>query len=412
MRRALRLAGATAAAALAACAAAPRPVSPATPAPAVAERRIMVTLQPAPPQLARRVLHELEVAYGLPGGRAWPMASLGIECAVFELPEGRPTAPLLRRLASDPRVDSVQPVYRFETLGGESAYASLQYGNRAIRADAAHRWATGKDVKVAVIDTGVDVTHPDLRGRVARSGNFVEQGGQSFTRDVHGTEVAGVIAASPAAGNGIVGVAPGADLFALKACWQRAPDRPQAMCDSYTLAKAVDFAIAEGAQVLNLSLAGPEDPLLARLLRKAVERGIVVVAAAAEGEGAEGARFPGSLAEAIAVHASGPRGRLRVPAPPGLPAPLAAPGVDVLTTSPHDSYDFASGSSFSAAHVSGLVALLLERRPDLTPAAVRDLLQATARRSPEESDPATVAAVVDACAALARLLGPTVTCPE
>ncbi len=322
---------------------------------------------------------------------------------VFQVPADRAPGDVAGRLARDPRVRSAQPILTFHTTAGPPAaggdpYAHLQHSAAALRLPQAHRAATGKGVQVAVIDTGVDLDHPDLRGRVTAAGNFVDRGEQTFTSDVHGTAVAGVIAA--AAGNevGIAGVAPDAQLLALKACWPEAPGARQALCNSYTLAKAVDFALTSRAQVLNFSLTGPPDPLLGRLLKSALERGIAVVAAADPRGG-----FPASLDGVLAVMATGPGpgvgpGVREVRPAPARRAHLAAPGVDILSTVPRASYDFFTGSSLAAAEVSGVAALLLERRPRLTPAQIAAAILQTSRPSaPGE------AGTVDACAALARV---------
>lgn len=355
----------------------------------------MITLKPAPPALWSRTTFELEQTYRLRTIFAWTMVSLGEQCVVFEIPRDRSPDEILRRLRADPRVGSAQPIATFDTLAEapyNDPYAHLQRSIQALTLEKAHRWATGKGVRIAVIDTGVDVDHPDLRGRIARVGNFVERGEQGFTNDVHGTAVAGVIAAATNNQVGIVGVAPQAEIYALKACWPKAPGTREAVCDSYTLARAIDFAITQGAQVLNFSLAGPHDPLLARLIGAALQRGIVVVAADA-GDGLRS--FPAGLQGVIGV-----LGVDQVPAgasPRAGPAGLGAPSVDILTTVPHGSYDFFSGSSLAAAQVSGIVALLLEREPGLTPAQLADLLRRTSRRNSP--------AQVDACAALAAALG-------
>src|SRR6202007_1869763 len=97
--------------------------------------------------------------------------------------------------------------------------------------------------------------------------------------DTMATAGPGSTPAARKAATGLVGVAPQAEVFALKACWQERPGAREAVCDSYTLSKAIDFAISQGAQVLNFSLAGPPDPMIAKLVRAALGRGIVVVAA-------------------------------------------------------------------------------------------------------------------------------------
>jgi subtilisin family serine protease len=372
--------------------------------------RVMVTLAPAPPPIWNEITLDLERTYRLRTVFAWSLQSLGERCIVFEAPADHPVEGLLRRLASDPRVELVQRVQRFTTQAAHTASLAvpLQHAALALRLEQAHRWATGRGVRIAVIDTGVDVEHPELRGRIAKVGNFVDRGSgsePSFNTDIHGTAVAGVIAAARNADIGLVGVAPQAQVFALKACWQERPGAREAVCDSYTLAKAIDFAITQGAQVLNFSLAGPSDPLLAKLVAAALARGIVVVAA----DGPDAARsFPASQPGVLGVAGSDDlQGGLRFPTRRLAAGTLAAPGVDILTTVPHGHYDFFSGASFAAAQVSGVAALLLEREPRLTPVQLARLFHRTGHPIPAPpGDPsATAVDQVDACAALAASLG-------
>jgi len=384
--------------------------------PEFSERQLLVTLPPMPPQVLAERTAEIAVSYRLRTVFTWPLASLGGEpCIVFEVFGDRSPEDVARRLAADPRVRSAQPIHLFEAHAGAPAsdrgdhgdpYEHLQYAAQALRLDEAHRRATGKGVRVAVVDTGVDLDHPDLRGRIAKAGNFVDRGEQTFTSDIHGTAVAGVLAASAGNDVGIVGVAPEAEILALKACWPRSPGTRQAICNSYTLAKAIDAAIAERAQVLNLSLGGPPDPLLTRIVRKALEKGIAVVAAgAADGSGRPG--FPASVEGVIAVAGSGPDGQVPQILNAGGGALLAAPGVDILSTVPRGAYDFFTGSSLAAAEVSGVAALLLEKNPKLSPAQIKELIVGTARRQPAEADPPGDPQIelVDACAAVARAAG-------
>lgn len=402
--------------------------------------QVLVTLPAGPPPVWERHAREIAAAHGLYLYGAWTMRSLGVPCIVYGVAPGERLDRVVRRLADDPRVESAQPVQRFEVLAERPAverpavdlvagqraaadrsagdpYAHLQHGAATLRSAAAHRWATGRGVRVAVIDTGVDVTHPDLAARIVEAANFVDHGGRTFNRDVHGTAVAGVLAAVAGNGIGIAGVAPEADLLVLKACVPREPAGLEAVCDSYSLAQAVDAAIVLGARVVNLSLSGPHDPLLARLLAHGVEGGAVVVAAADPRRADRG--FPASMAQVIAVVAvekpagealggagdgelvQAVEGRGSAPdavAARPLPALLAAPGADLLTTVPGGGYDFVSGVSLAAAQVAGVVALLLERAPELTPAEVADRLREGGEASPH-------ATVVDACLAVARLVG-------
>ncbi len=388
-----------------------RPSGPANPAAAQGDtaQQVMITYPAAPPSLWARNTAELAQTYRMRVVFAWTMASIGEHCVVFEVPRGRSVHEMVQRLASDPRIGVAQPLQAFETQGaGGDPYAHLQHGSQALRVDQAHRLATGRGVRVAVIDTGVDFDHPDLRGRVVKANNFVDVGEGTFTSDVHGTAVAGVIAAAANNDVGIVGVAPGAELYALKACWPRSPGSREAACNSYTLAKAVDSAILQGAQVLNFSLAGPEDPLLGKLVGAALSRGIVVVAA--DG-GAPGRSFPATYKGVIGVLGcddlkGGPAKPTERSPGAAAGAGLAAPAIDILSTAPHNAYDFFSGSSLAAAQVTGIAALLLEKNPKLTPAQIRDIVRKTAHPlASAPGVPAVPLVQVDACAAVASVVG-------
>lgn len=364
-------------------------------------QQLLVLLEPGPGW--QRQSADLAAEYGLSQVAAWTVAALdGVPCVVYAPARDVPLPLLLRRLASDPRVDVAQPLQRFRVLAEEGSfndpYAELQTGVAELSLAAVHRAATGKGVKIGVVDTGVDLDHPDLRGRIAGAGNYVDQGERSFTSDVHGTAVAGILAAGSNNQVGIVGVAPGASVYAFKACWQDPPESRQAVCDSYTLARAMDAALAAKVQVLNLSLSGPPDPFLERLVGAALRRRTVVVTAW-DGAAPQGG-FPSSLEGVLAVGAQLRAGE----APPAARPPITAPAVDVLSTAPRGAYDFFNGSSFAAAHAAGVAALLLELRPELSPAEVRELLMASA--GGEGDAPARLAP----CAALARLTGRQV-CP-
>ena len=366
------------------------------------ERVVVVTLAPTLSDSSDRITAELASTHGLRHVGAFPLTSIGVHCVVFEVPPNRAMDEVVRALTADPRVESAQPnqVFRSLATGPPDPYASFQYGARVIRAPQAHRWATGRGVTVAVIDTGIETEHPDLQGRVAKTANFVDGGAQSFARDRHGTAVAGVIGARAKNKDGIFGVAPEAALIGIKACWHSPAGGLEARCSSWTLAKAIDFAVVNGTRVVNLSLGGPPDPLLSRLIAKAIERGTTVVAAAMEGAGAPG--FPASLPEVIGVVASDSHNDVRS-GERNLATMLAAPGVEILTTAPPHAYAFLSGTSMAAAHVSGVVALLLQQEPMMSPGQVRLVLFATAR--PVTATGVPPIGLVDACAALARLVG-------
>lgn len=397
------LAAAIAAASLAlGCAGTPlAPTASATPVQLQA-RQIIVAIPLVTPALRGEQARGLARQYDLELVGAFPLGSIDVHCIVFEVPSGRNVDDATRELAAHPGVRLVQANQQFESMANAHSdpYASFQYGAERLRAGDAHGWATGKGVRVAVVDTGVDTEHPDLAGRVAASRNFVQGGEEHFARDAHGTGVAGVIAARADNGEGIYGIAPDAELVVAKACWQRTADDGSALCSSWTLARAIDYAIASRVRVLNLSLAGPEDPLLARVLAAADAAGVVIAAAAGD-DGAP--RFPASLDFVIAVVASDERGVVQGPATGAAGGALAAPGVEIITTAPGARYHFLSGSSLSTAHVSGAAALLLERDPELSGAAVAELLAGSAGSGGGAGG--APLRNIDACAALRELSG-------
>jgi hypothetical protein len=323
-------------------------------------------------QRAASTLAALKQSYGLHEITGWPIKALDLYCAVLEPPPGMTRDELLRALASDDRVQLAQPLQDYSVYADaphgahryNDPYADLQRGFVETDAALAQDISQGDGVHIAIVDTGIDMTHPDLRGRVRDARNEVDDDAASFNRDRHGTEVAGIIAAIGDNHQGIVGMAPGATLNVYKACWYPPVPNPGARCNSFTLAKALAAVIDTDARIVNLSLGGPADPLLDRLLTKLLSQDRIVVAAMPPDGAADG--FPNDVPGVLVVRVSGMSA-----APPGV---LSAPGNDILTTQPGAGYDFTSGSSMAAAHVSGIAALLLSLAPKLDARTVRDLL--------------------------------------
>lgn len=357
-------------------------------------RQVLVTLPERLKSQWPAIKSELAKQHAIQETGEFPLTSIGVDCLVYKIPDYKPFAQTIERLKADKRVTLVQENQVFEGIqGGESdEFAALSYGPQLIHADRAHRLATGKGVKIAVIDTGAEKNHPDLKDRIVQSANFVEGGDRSFTRDKHGTAVTGVIAARANDGIGIYGIAPDADIAVYKACWY--PEDAQhgkAQCSSWTLAKALDAAINQEAKIINLSLAGPEDKLMKELLETAHAKGITVVAAALEK--AEKPGFPADSSLTIPVVSADPDGKTAKPKwLDAYPQTVAAPGVDILTTVPKEGYDFVSGSSLATAHVSGIVALLLELKPELSPDQIKGYLHQNGHPK------ATHLSVLDICA--------------
>ena len=343
-----------------------------------------------PSLAARQMMRALENDYGLREVSAWPIAPLHMHCAVLEVPEGLDRPTLLAAMAQDRRIRLAQPLQSFATRTGgyNDPYVGLQQGLRQMNVEEAHPWSQGEGVKVAIIDTGADTQHPDLRSNVAAAVNFVDSDDVQFQHDRHGTEVAGVIAAVANNREGIVGVAPRARLLLFKACWQARLDADAALCNSFTLARALVAAIDAHAQIVNLSLAGPADPLLGDLIREGLRRGVLFVGAAAP-DAAQGRR--GLMHEPGVIEVAG-AGSEAVAGPV-----LYAPSREILTLLPGGHYDFASGDSIATAQVSGVLALLVAKRAGLSAGDAYRVLRDTSVHSG--------GTLVDACAAVSSLMG-------
>ena len=354
----------------------------------------------------RATLASISRDYQLTKVAEWPIHALAMQCAVMRIPPGESREALMARLAADKRVRLVQALQRFKTLtstprnasiaAAGDPYTKVQPSLQQMGVVEAHERSTGQGISIAVIDTGLDDTHPELTGRIVLEKNFVDGDAHQFRQDRHGTAVGGIIAANENNG-GMVGIAPSARLLALKACWQLGPDSAEAECNSYTLAKALAEAIARRPQIINMSLTGPSDPLLQSLAELASAQGIVLVGPAAASS-ARGERFPASVPGLLSTQVATATHRLGT---------LSAPGSDILTLAPGGRYDFASGDSTAVAAVSGVAALLLAAKNDLTAAQLSALLSASIPAAALSSTAGGGTVAINACQALIELLGST-----
>lgn len=282
-------------------------------------------------------------------------------------------------------------------------------------------------VLIGVIDSGIDLQHPDLRGQIWRNlaevngiqgvdddgngyvddvngwdfvdapdlpgeGDYMERDADPSDESGHGTHVAGIIAARAGNGIGIAGIAPNAQLMVLRAGFNL---DGQGYLEDDDLAAALVYAVENGARVVNMSWGDPAySPLLEDAIRYAWSHG-VLLAAAAGNEAAPAAFYPARFSETIAVAATGRKGVPTSFTNWGPSMDLGAPGAWIWSTVPGGRYAQRSGTSMAAAHVSGAAARLLLRRPELSPEEVRAVL-ALGAASPGASpwSPVTGAGVV------------------
>jgi subtilisin family serine protease len=306
---------------------------------------------------SRNVARRVATQFGLAVVDDWPMPMVGVDCFIMSVPAGRSAQQTADLVARDSRIAWTQPVQLYTAQGsrteGDDPLFPAQPAARQWQLAKLHRLATGTGVRVAVVDSGIDINHPDLAGQVAVNRNFVA--GRAMAAEQHGTEVAGIIAARAGNGIGLAGIAPAAKLLGLRACWQTSA---KTLCDSFSLAKALYFAIDQRAPVINMSLSGPDDRLLRQLLKVALAKGETVVAAFDRSQSDGG--FPASVPGVIAVSDSAGAGA----------GVYVAPGRGVPTTEPGGRWFLVNGSSFAAAHVSGLFALVRQRSSTLSPTLI------------------------------------------
>jgi Subtilase family len=350
---------------------------------------------------AAAVIQELERKHSLTRVSEWPIEQLQMHCVLFRIPPGTTREAVIEKLLQDKRVLIAQPLNEFESATSATPpladpYARLQTNFSALDVAEAHNISRGAGIRVAIIDTGVDTQHPDLAGRTLLTRNYIDDDATEFRNDRHGTQIAGLIAAAANNGIGTIGVAPDVKLLAYKACWQPSPSAG-GRCNSFTLAQALADALLAKAQVINLSLVGPSDPLLEALVGKAIDAGIIVVGAVSDDPRFG---FPAKLPRVLPV----------AEAETSLDAGsvLRAPARDIVTLVPNGHYDFASGSSLATAQVTGVVALLLARNQKLGVERMRTLLEQSTVRHDTTRGPFLS---VNACAALAQVV-PGAVCAQ
>jgi len=300
------------------------------------------------PVSLRNDVREIVSQYDLRVVDVWPLENIHELCLVVRFdPRELPALKLDRRIAS------IQTVNHFDVMGGISyndPKFSLQFGDQTEQLQKLHEWSTGENIRVGIIDTPVDLDHEDLRDQIISQQIFIKDN-LDEKDELHGTAVAGIIAANSDNGIGVVGFAPDVSLNSYAACYYR-DSWKRGVCDTFSLAKALAAAHEDQLDIVNLSLAGPEDPLLTRLISSLVADGTIVIAADNLSNPAK--RFPASMHTVIAVTTPN--------AIRSFQSPVVRTADEHLSTKPGDAYQFFYGASMSAARITALTSLMVSKQ--------------------------------------------------
>ena len=334
----------------------------ANPGPALYAKQVLVLIDQGQPAALEDILAQ---QYNLQRLNNQTLTLIAARAQLYAIPDGRTVAALVSVLGADPRVRLAQGNFAYrrqgETSKAQQAEAP-QYALSKMSVAPAHEMALGRGVRIAVIDFAIDAAHPDLAGAVLNA--FDATNRSADTSDGHGTAVAGIIGARGT----VRGVAPMAEILAVRAFAPLAKQQPIAS-SSVILLRAIEWSVVNGAQVLNMSFVGPRDPAVQAMIEAAQKRNAVIVAAAGNGGSSAPPAYPAAYPGVIAVTAIDATDKRYPHANRGKYIAISAPGVDILAPADGGRHAFLSGTSFAAAHVSGIVALLSGAQPQ--PAAAR-----------------------------------------
>jgi filamentous hemagglutinin family protein len=295
---------------------------------------------------------------------------MGRRLFTVQLPNGRNLRDLFGILDNNKNV-SAAPIYKFTLTQADPVTNkgdSSQYVVNQLHLDKVHAIATGKGITIALIDSEVDKRHTELQGAISEE---LDTLGSTESLQSHGTQMAGAIVAH----DRLLGVAPDAKILAVRAF---GGSNSTAEATTLSILKGIEWATSRGARIINMSFAGPRDPLLERALKEAHDKGVVLIAAAGNAGPKSPPLYPGADPNVIAVTATDVRDRVFLGANQGPQLSVAAPGVEIIAPAPEENYQMSTGTSIAAAQVSGVVALMLERDTTLKPDEVRKILESTA----------------------------------
>ncbi|KMY52470.1 hypothetical protein AC625_21960 [Peribacillus loiseleuriae] len=294
--------------------------------------------------------------------------------AVVKVKDKKNIHKVIQQYQKNNNVQLVTPSVLYKSFGIKDPKAIEQYHLSLLNVAKAQSLAGKQPVTVAVIDTGIDRKHPDLKNTLLPGYNTTDPLSQPFV-DSHGTHVAGIIAANKDNGIGGYGIAPNVKILPIDVFdgW---------FASDYSIAEGILYAVDHGAKVINMSLGGPfPSPLIEDAVNTAINKGVVIVAAAGN-DGEDFVNYPAGYEGVISVGAVDKKSELTYYSTYGASVDLVAPGDEVYSSV----YDYSKGSSFTKMSgtsmaspvVAGAAALLLSKYPDLTPTQVKYILKQTA----------------------------------
>ncbi len=336
-------------------------------------------------RLSKSILQDLPVNLVL----AWPIKSIDVHCLVIDIPK-RQQSKILQHFSDDKRVKWVQKYQTFEgmiesfateltlesvsdnsSLKNQSPdpYFNLQSTFKQLNLQQVTAVFDGRGINLAMIDSGVDSQHPELKHALIEQLDFVDGVHHAIPAEHHGTGIAGVMIARKNNGVGIVGVSPAINLYAYRGCWEE--ESGKTFCNSLTLARALDRVAELKPTILNLSLTGPKDRLLESILAVIVSNGTQIIAAY-DAKRKKDSRFPLTqpgvifVQDSLESHSFGNtfdevNSSIFRPNESDI---VFAPGKEILTTQPGDTYAFMSGSSMATAHFASIMAIIAQAAPE------------------------------------------------
>ena len=307
----------------------------------------------------KNYIRELEKDYSLQQQKAWLMESIDQHCVVFTLDDSKNLNEVIEAISRQPLVRTVQAMHQFEVMSSEKSankllyndsHVILQYGGFIDQLNELHQYSRGESVKVGIVDTLLDINHPDLQGQVIHQYQYVAGDNPD---EVHGTAIAGIISARANNGRGLVGLAPASQLYVYAAC--DSANYARARCNSFNILQGLEQAVKDKIDVLNLSIAGPHDALIEQVLNVAIAHGMVVIAAI--NPRTSTASFPANMDSVIGVGEVNPnRDSIYTEAKEKFGDWLVRS--EKMSTLSGGGYQFFYGSSVSTASLSGIAALL------------------------------------------------------